>query len=233
MARHLADESRLVAAAKQGNEDAFRALVEQYYRNIYNLVRKIARNHEDTEDAVQWALFKAYSNLGQFHGNSRIYTWLVRIAVNEALMKLRKNRANKEVPLEELVQCDPGLLCPEADHWTENPERYYADIETHEIIRRALKGLSPGLYSAFLLRNVDDLSMRETAEALGLSVSAVKSRLVRARSRLRRRLRAVFRANRCSDTAYKRIGGADANRACLQIGHDLRPAAHAGASLQN
>jgi RNA polymerase sigma-70 factor (ECF subfamily) len=199
MATHLAEESRLVAAAREGDEEAFRVLVDQYYHNIYNLVRKIARNHEDTEDAVQWALFKAYCNLNQFQGNSRIYTWLVRIAVNEALMRLRKKRANKEIPLEDVAQSDPSLLSPETDHWTENPERHYAELEAHEIITRALDGLSPGLCSAFLLRNVDDLSMRETAEALGLSVSAVKSRLVRARSRLRRRLRTVFRATYCSE----------------------------------
>lgn len=203
MATHLSDESRLIAAAKKGDEEAFRVLVEQYYHNIYNLVRKIARNHEDTEDAVQWALLKAYCNLSQFQGNSRIYTWLVRIAVNEALMRLRKKRANREIPLEDLAQSDPGLLSPETHHWSENPERHYAEREAHEIIRRALDGLSPGLCSAFLLRNVDDLSMRETAEALGLSISAVKSRLVRARSRLRRRLRTVFRVNYCSELAAK------------------------------
>jgi RNA polymerase sigma-70 factor, ECF subfamily len=198
MATHLAEESRLVAAAKGGDEEAFRVLVDQYYHNIYNLVRKIAKNHEDTEDAVQWALFKAYCNIGQFQGNSRIYTWLVRIAVNEALMRLRKSRVAREIPLEDVAESDPSLLSSEADHWTENPERHYAELETHEIMTRALRGLSPGLCSAFVLRNVDDLSMRETAEALGLSVSAVKSRLVRARSRLRRRLRTVFRATYCS-----------------------------------
>jgi RNA polymerase sigma-70 factor, ECF subfamily len=203
MATHLADESQLIAAAKEGDEDAFRVLVNQYYNNIYNLVRKIARNHEDTEDAVQWALLKAYCNLNQFQGNSRIYTWLVRIAVNEALMRLRKNRANREIPLEDLAQSDPSLLSPETNHWSENPERHYAECEAHEIISRALDGLSPGLCSAFLLRNVDDLSMRETAEALGLSVSAVKSRLVRARSRLRRRLRTVFRVKYCTERVAK------------------------------
>jgi RNA polymerase sigma-70 factor, ECF subfamily len=203
MATHLADEARLIAAAKQGDEEAFRVLVDQYYNNIYNLVRKIARNHEDTEDAVQWALLKAYCNLSQFQGNSRIYTWLVRIAVNEALMRLRKKRANREIPLEDLAQSDPSVLSPETHHWSENPERYYAECEAHEIINKALEGLSPGLCSAFLLRNVDDLSMRETAEALGLSISAVKSRLVRARSRLRRRLRTVFHVKYCAELAAK------------------------------
>jgi RNA polymerase sigma-70 factor, ECF subfamily len=203
MAIHLADESRLIAAAKEGDEEAFRILVDQYYHNIYNLVRKIARNHEDTEDAVQCALLKAYCNLSQFQGNSRIYTWLVRIAVNEALMRLRKKRTSREIPLEDLAQSDPGLLSPETSHWTENPERNYAELEAHEIISKALEGLSPGLCSAFLLRNVDELSMRETAEALGLSISAVKSRLVRARSRLRRRLRTVFRANYYTQLAAK------------------------------
>ncbi|MGH9446376.1 MAG: RNA polymerase sigma factor [Terriglobia bacterium] len=192
MAIHLDDEPRLVAEARDGNQEAFRILVNQYYRNIYNLVLKIARNHEDTEDALQWAFLKAYCNLSQFQGNSRIYTWFVRIAVNEALMRLRKKRGEKEVPLEEASQAETPLSSHPTTHWSDNPEQRYAQVEAQEILDKALGSLSPRLCTAFLLRNVDELSMRETAEALDLSVSAVKSRLVRARSRLRRRLHTIF-----------------------------------------
>jgi RNA polymerase sigma-70 factor, ECF subfamily len=194
MAIHLDDEPRLVAEARDGNEEAFRILVNQYYRNIYNLVLKIARNHEDTEDALQWAFLKAYCNLNQFQGNSRIYTWFVRIAVNEALMRLRKKRGEKELPLEEATQAETPSFSHFTTHWSDNPEQRYAQVEAQEILDRALGSLSPRLCRAFLLRNVDELSMRETAEALGLSISAVKSRLVRARSRLRLRLRTAFPA---------------------------------------
>jgi RNA polymerase sigma-70 factor, ECF subfamily len=194
MAIHLDDEPRLVAEAREGNEEAFRILVNQYYRNIYNLVLKIARNHEDTEDALQWAFLKAYCNLSQFQGNSRIYTWLVRIAVNEALMRLRKKRGERELPLEEASHTETPPSARFTKHWSDNPEQWYAQQESQELLDKALNSLSPRLCTAFVLRNVDELSMRETAEALGLSVSAVKSRLVRARSRLRRRLRVVFPA---------------------------------------
>ncbi|MGH9355425.1 MAG: RNA polymerase sigma factor [Terriglobia bacterium] len=193
MATHLMDEPRLVAAAQQGDESAFRTLINQYYWNIYTIVFKIARNHEDAEDVLQDALLKAYCNLDRFQGNSRFYTWLVRIAVNEALMKLRKRRIDKQtVPLDEVTPSLNDFMATEPEHWNDNPERRYAELEAQEIIDKALSGLSPRLCTVFFLRHIEEFSMRETAEILGLSASAVKSRLVRARSRLRRRLQAVL-----------------------------------------
>jgi RNA polymerase sigma-70 factor (ECF subfamily) len=98
MAVHLANENALLAEARVGNAEAFGTLVNQYYPNIYRLALQITGNREDAEDALQDAVLKAYVNLGQFRGNSRFYTWLVRIALNQALMKLRKRRSGKEVP---------------------------------------------------------------------------------------------------------------------------------------
>lgn len=194
MATHLTDEPRLVAAAQDGDENAFCTLINHYYWNIYNIVFKIAKNQEDTEDALQEAFLKSYCNVKRFQGNSRFYTWLVRIAVNEALMKLRKKRADRQVPLEEVAPCVADRFSLGAESWSSNPERRYAELEAQEILDEALSFLSPRLCRAFRLRNVEDLSMEETAEKLGLSASAVKSRLVRARSRLRRRLRSFFPA---------------------------------------
>ncbi|MGH9376598.1 MAG: RNA polymerase sigma factor [Terriglobia bacterium] len=193
MATHLSDEPLLVAAAQQGDENAFRTLVNQYYWNIYAIVFKIARNHEDAEDALQDAFLKAFCNLERFQGNSRFYTWLVRIAVNEALMKLRKRRIDKQsVPLDDVAACLTNTTSNEPERWSDDPERRYAELEAEEIISKAMGGLSPRLCTVFLLRHIEELSMRETAETLGLSASAVKSRLVRARSRLRNQLQASF-----------------------------------------
>ncbi len=193
MAVHLANETALLAEARVGSADAFGTLVHQYYRNIYRLALKITGNREDAEDVLQDAVLKAYSNLGQFRGNSRFYTWLVRIAVNQGLMKLRKRRSDKQVSLGEVTEIDGESLVPrEIEDWENNPERRYAEIELQEILGKALDGLGPRLCTAFVLRNLDDFSAREMAEMLGLSVAAVKSRLRRARLKLRQRLGRVF-----------------------------------------
>lgn len=189
MTTHLADEATLVAAARLGNDQAFSVLINQYQRNIYRLALRITQNHEDAEDTCQEALLKAYCNLKQFQGSSRFYTWLVRIAVNEALMKVRKRRVDRtrQVSLDELVQVHGMQLSREVEGSGENPEMHCVELELREILSRTL---SPRLGAAFMLRNAEDFSVKETAKMLGLSVSAVKSRLTRARSRLRQRVKA-------------------------------------------
>jgi RNA polymerase sigma-70 factor (ECF subfamily) len=178
----------LVAAAQHGSHEAFAALVNQYHRNIYRLALRITGNREDAEDALQEALLKAYCNLARFHGESLFYTWLVRITMNEALMKLRRNKRQglRQMALEETW---PPIDAIVARGEMTNPEARYARVELRQTLVRALSGISGRLSDAFVLRNVADLSAREIAAALGLSVAAVKSRLLRARNRLRRRLR--------------------------------------------
>jgi RNA polymerase sigma-70 factor, ECF subfamily len=193
MAVHLNDELGLVLAAKSGDDEAFRMLFNHYYPNIFRLVVRMTRNNEDAEDVLQEALLKAYCNLHQFQGNSQFYTWLVRITMNEALMKLRKRRYS-QVPLEEVVETESGAVRRELEDRSNDPEKYYAEQELRETLDRALESLSPRLCAAFVLRNVEEMSMRETAAVLGLSASAVKSRVVRARSRLRKRLRKMLLA---------------------------------------
>ena len=188
MATHLPNERALVAAAQHGSHEAFAALVNQYYQNIYRVALRITGNREDAEDALQEALLKAYCNLARFQGESLFYTWLVRITMNEALMKLRRTKRQglRQVALDETWPPVEAII---ASREMTDPEARYSRVELREAVSRALSGISGRLSDAFVLRNVTGLSVRETAAALGLSVAAVKSRLLRARSRLRRRLR--------------------------------------------
>src|SRR5215831_11429203 len=110
MAMHLANEPALLSAARHGNNEAFSVLVQQYHSNIYRLAFKITQNHEDAEDSLQEALLKAYCNLKSFQGGSRFYTWLVRITMNEALMKLRKRHSDRQLSLEDVIA--PGVESP-------------------------------------------------------------------------------------------------------------------------
>src|SRR5262249_37676231 len=151
-------------------------------------------NTEDAEDVLQEALLKVYCNLSAFQGNSQFYTWLVRITINEALMRLRKRRAQRQVSLEEMIESERGPVRREPEDSSNDHERYYAERELRETLEHALESLSPRLCAAFVLRNVEERSMRETAMILGLSAPAVKSRVVRARARLRKRLRKVLTA---------------------------------------
>ncbi len=191
---HLENEATLVAEAKEGNAEAFTVLMNQYERNIFRLALNITSNKEDAEDVLQESFLKAYTNLGRFQGNSRFYTWLVRIAVNESLMKLRKRRSDRQVSLDEKLETeDDGLLPREIVDWGDNPEQRYAKTEWQEILAEATQTLEPAFRTVFTLRDVEQLSTEETAEALGLSVPAVKSRLLRARLKLRQRLNKYFK----------------------------------------
>jgi len=189
MATHLANERALVAAAQLGNHEAFAILVNQYQQNIYRLALRITGNHEDAEDALQEALLKAYCNLKRFQGESLFYTWLVRITMNEALMKLRRSKRNgsRQLPIDDVLPLSNDSS-PVKGMEASDPEKWYAQIELRETLCAALNGISGRLSDAFVLRNVADLSIRETAATLGLSVAGVKSRLLRARGRLRQRL---------------------------------------------
>jgi RNA polymerase sigma-70 factor (ECF subfamily) len=188
MAIHLTDEAALVSAAQLGDGDAFSVLVNQYNRNVYRLALRITGNREDAEDSLQDALLKAYCNLKRFQGQSRFYTWLVRITMNEALMRLRRRRSDRQLPLEDLHVTEDGVAPRQLEDSSSDPEKLYADVELHEALARALGSISPRLSRAILLQSVEDFTVKETAETLGLSVAAVKSRLARARRRLRQRL---------------------------------------------
>ena len=188
-----AGELELVDQARQGDTAAFGELVNRYERNIFRLARHITQNEEDAEDVLQESFLKAFSNLGQFQGHSKFYTWLVRIAVNESLMKLRRRKSDKLVSLDEPVETEQDAVPREIAAWDENPEQKYGRAEMNGILAKAIDSLSPAFRTVFLLRDVEELSTEETATALDLSIPAVKSRLLRARLQLREKLNRIFR----------------------------------------
>jgi RNA polymerase sigma-70 factor, ECF subfamily len=187
-----ADEPILVAAAKAGDISAFETLVGRYERKIFRLTQNITQNREDAEDSMQEAFLKAFQHLGEFQGNSRFYTWLVRIAVNQALMKLRKRRPNV-VSLDEELDTGEDMMPRDVEDWGPSPEQRYEQTELSGILSNVIGELDPQFRVVFQLRDIEELSTEETAEALGLSVPAVKSRLLRARLKLRQKLNQHFR----------------------------------------
>lgn len=194
------DEAPFVAQARKGDDRAFAELVKRYEAKIFRLAQHITQNREDAEDVLQETFLRAYEHLDQFQGNSKFYTWIVRIAVNQALMKLRRRRTDKSVSLDESIDTGEDTVTREIAAWDEDPEQRFSREELGEILDSAIQTLAPAYRSVFLLRDVDDLSTEETAEALGLSVPAVKSRLLRARLQLREKLTRYFK--RKGDDAF-------------------------------
>jgi RNA polymerase sigma-70 factor (ECF subfamily) len=195
----ISDELMLVRAAKNGDIGAFEELVKRYDRNVFRIAQHITQNREDAEDVVQDAFLKAYGNLNQFQEQSKFYTWLVRIAVNEALMKLRRRRPERTVSLDEDVKTDEDSIPREVADWSPNPEQQYKQAELKQILTKTINGLPPSFRTVFVLRDVEGLSTEETAEALNLSIPAVKSRLLRARLQLRERLSKYFKRRENGD----------------------------------
>ena len=189
------DDLELAAQAKQGDRAAFTELVDRYARNIFRLARHITKNDQDAEDVLQETFLKAYSRLDQFHGDSKFYTWLVRIGVNESLMKIRRRKDGKFVPLDQEIETGEGTLVKELPADVENPEEHYGREEIREALSRAIDSLADTYKTVFVLRDVDGLSTEETAQALELSVPAVKSRLLRARLQMRDKLKRVLGEN--------------------------------------
>ncbi|MGH9531761.1 MAG: sigma-70 family RNA polymerase sigma factor [Terriglobales bacterium] len=195
----VGDELALVQAARNGDVSAFEQLIKRYDRKIFRLAHHITQQREDAEDVLQETFLKAYQNLAGFQGNSKFYTWLVRIAVNESLMKLRKRRSDRTVSLDEDVETEDGSMPREVPDWGPSPEQLYGREELNDILARTIHGLPASFRTVFVLRDVEGLSTEETAEALALSVPAVKSRLLRARLQLRDRLSRFFQRQKAGD----------------------------------
>jgi RNA polymerase sigma-70 factor (ECF subfamily) len=195
----ISEELMLVNAARGGDVASFEQLVRKYDRNVFRIANHITQNREDAEDVVQDAFLKAFTNLGQFQGQSKFYTWLVRIAVNEALMRLRRRRPERMVSLDEDINTGEDTIPREVADWSPNPEQLYNQSELREILQKTIQGLPPSFRTVFVLRDVEGLSTEETADALNLSIPAVKSRLLRARLQLRERLTKYFKKQRGGD----------------------------------
>jgi RNA polymerase sigma-70 factor (ECF subfamily) len=190
------DDLDLVHAAQDGDLSAFEELVERYDRQLFRIAKHITHNREDSQDAVQEAFLKAFQHIGDFRGDSQFSTWLIRITVNQALMKLRKGRTAKEVSLDDDFQADRDVFPREVVDWAPNPEEHYRRSELRNILVKAFEELRPILRSVFVLRDIEGLSTDKTAEVLELSVTAVKARLFRARLQLRELLSEYFNAHK-------------------------------------
>jgi len=186
---HTDEDAELVERSRQGDRVAFNELVNRNAQKVFRMARHMTRNDQDAEDVLQEAFLKAYSRLDQFQGDAKFSTWLTRIAVNESLMRLRKRRNSKTVSLDAELEIGDNLIQREVADDGEDPEETYGRTEMREILESAIDSLAEGYRTVFVLRDVEGFSTEETAEMLELSISAVKSRLLRARLQLRDKLR--------------------------------------------
>jgi RNA polymerase sigma-70 factor (ECF subfamily) len=186
------DDLALVHASKSGDVAAFEELVKRYDRKLLRIAQHITHNREDAEDIVQEAFLKAFQHLDQFREDSKFSTWLIRITLNQSLMKLRKWRPTREISIDNDFQREGDNLPIDVADWAPNPEELYRAAELREILRKTLQELGVGLRVVFVLRDMEGLSIEQTAEALGLSLAAVKARSFRARLQLRERLSRYF-----------------------------------------
>src|SRR5713101_4441928 len=181
-------DAALVAGAKTGDGRAFELLVVRHEGRIFSIAQRMTRNREDAEDVVQQSFQKAFINLQKFEGDSLFSTWLTRIAINEALMLLRRKRGSHEVPIEESSTKTESALPLDFLDSAPNPEDSCLDREQEQILSAALNKLRPGIRKAIELRELGELSTGETALVMGLSVSAVKGRVFHGRRKLRETL---------------------------------------------
>ena len=186
------DDAGQVAAAKNGRNEAFEILVRRYQAKILHVVMRFTRNREDAEDIVQQSFQKAFIYLQQFEGISSFSTWLTRIAMNEALMWLRRKRASREVSIEESSTGNETVLPVDFADPGPSPEDTCLRRERKRILSRAMNELTPAHRAAIELREVEELSTQETAALMGLSVAAVKARVFHGRRRLRAILKLFF-----------------------------------------
>jgi RNA polymerase sigma-70 factor, ECF subfamily len=190
-ARKSPSDRELVTRAKGGDGEAFAELVERNEAKIYGLCLKMLGNTEDAEDCLQEVFIKAFKALAGFRQEAQFSTWLYRIAYNECLMRIRKRRV-ETVPIDRPVELRGGVIDREFADWTNDPRANVMNDELNEVLVQHVNQLDPDNRIVFLLRDVHGLSTNDTAEALGLTVAAVKSRLHRARLFLREKLTDYF-----------------------------------------
>jgi len=178
-------DASLIEKARLGNHQAFGELVRRHSGQVYGISFKMLKNREDAEDNMQNVLCKAFNKIGQFEGKSQFSTWLVRIAINEALMMLRKNRSDSASPGQPAVDSE---ACEAIRDRRADPESQYI---TRDLAAKAFGALNPVLRDTFILQKGEGWTNREVATALGITTETVKSRVFRARVRLRQRLQSL------------------------------------------
>src|SRR5580700_4802046 len=182
--REMSDES-LVVAAQDGNINAFAELRDRHFRTLLRTAYRITRNWEDAEDALQDSFLKAFTHLNSFEGRSRFSSWVTRIAINQSLMIVRKRRTINEQSIGAGDECRGSNDRSEMRDVREDPEHLYVRHERSELLRGAIRRLRPCLRNALELQCAQEYSIREIADALGISSAAAKSRLFHARLSLR------------------------------------------------
>ena len=198
-----AGERTLVVAAQNGDEQAFETLFQRYQRKTLAVVLRYTRVVEDAEDIVQQSFYKAFAHLCQFQGESSFSTWLTRIAINEALMFLRRIGAAHEVSIDDIREAGSAdsLEIPDSNA---DPETHYSQREEVRILSKAVRNLRPALRTTIVLRELRELSTSETARRMGLSVGAVKARIFRGKRELRRELASYLKPARKPRTGTAR-----------------------------
>jgi RNA polymerase sigma-70 factor, ECF subfamily len=191
-------EKQLIAAAKSGRRAPFGELCERHTKQVSCVTRRIIRNREDAEDAAQECLLNAFVHLKDFDGRSQFATWLTRIAINAALMKLRKNRRAREVPIDEPNPSSEPVTQREFRYDAPDPEESCSHRERNRIVKSAISGLRPRARNVVELIHLQEHSIGETAQILGISTGAVKTRMFHAKIALHRMplLQSVARSNR-------------------------------------
>jgi len=190
-------EESLVSAAKRGHQAAFGELCERHSKRVFHTMLRITKNREDAEDALQDSFLSAFIHLGTFDGRSSFSTWLTRIAINSALMKLRKNRGSREVSMDEPTGTGDTSPRFEPVDSHPDPEARFARGERRQIVVGAIRALRTNLREVVEIRELQEGSLKETAEKLGISVAAAKARLFHAKAALRKSPRLMlFRKSR-------------------------------------
>ena len=181
-------DEQLVRKSQQDDERAFGELVSRYESKVYSLALKMLRNPEDAEDVLQDTFLRAYRGIKSFKGNSTFSTWIYRITANSALMRLRK----RQLPTVSIDDADEREAPINIADWAPGPVEQMLNQETQAAMTEAIEALPPEFRQVFVLRDIEELSNAEVAEILDLSVAAVKSRLHRARLKVRNRLATYF-----------------------------------------
>jgi RNA polymerase sigma-70 factor (ECF subfamily) len=194
----------LARDAKNGDEVAFEELVRRHTRKMFHIALHITKCQEDAEEVVQDVFVKAFTNLDRFEERAQFSTWVTRIAINTALMKVRGRSKYKTVSLSHDEESDAKALPEQIVDWRPNPEQLYSRSELREMLLNALDALPDHYRTIFVLRDIEGFSIAETGELLDLSTTAVKARLTRARLRLRERLSAHFQRDKKSAQAPAR-----------------------------
>lgn len=187
VAEPVTDETTLLARLRAGDDDAFEDFVRTHSPRLLRLARRVVGNDEDARDVLQDALLSAFRSLDRFQGDARLGTWLHRIVVNTALMKLRSRRRRPEEPIDPLLPAfvSDGHFAERFSSWAEGADATLSRAETKVLVRRLIDQLPESFRTVLLLRDIEGLDTEETARVLDTTSNAVKIRLHRARQALR------------------------------------------------